>query len=153
MEFVSTRGQAPELDFKGVVLAGLASDGGLYVPKELPQFSPADISRFATLSYTDLAFEMIQPFAAGTFDDATLKRMIADAYQSFRHPAIAPLVQLSRQHFTLELFHGPTLAFKDFALQLLGRMMEELLKGSDKKSVLAPIAITAWSPHGCPSCL
>lgn len=136
MRFISTRAHAPELDFKGVLLAGLASDGGLYVPKELPQFSTAEISRFATLSYSDLAFEILRPFAHETFDDATLKHMITQSYHGFRHPAVAPLVQLSRQHFALELFHGPTLAFKDFALQLLGRMIEALLKGSDQKTVV-----------------
>lgn len=136
MQFISTRGQAPTLNFKDVVLAGLASDGGLYVPAELPQFSPQEISRFATLSYSDLAFEIMRPFAHEAFDDATLKRLINGAYGEFRHPATAPLTQLSRQHFVLELFHGPTLAFKDFALQLLGRMMEELLASNARKSVV-----------------
>jgi threonine synthase len=136
MQFISTRGSAPELGFKEVVLAGLASDGGLYVPKHLPQFSPADISRFATLDYGALAFEILRPFAHKAFDDATLQAMIDETYRGFSHPAVAPLVQLSRQHVALELFHGPTLAFKDFALQLLGRMMEKLLAGSTTPAVV-----------------
>jgi threonine synthase len=136
VQFVSTRGHAPECDFRGVLLAGLANDGGLYVPKELPQFSVADISRFATVSYSELAYEIMRPFVAGTFDDVTLKRMIDDAYRTFRHTAVAPLYQRTHRHYVLELFHGPTLAFKDFALQLLGRMMEALLKDTAQKTVV-----------------
>lgn len=136
MQFVSTRGVAPAFGFREAMLAGLAIDGGLYVPKTLPQFSPADIARFATLSYEALAFEILHPFTHEAFDAATLKRMIAKAYGSFRHAAIAPITQLSQQHFVLELFHGPTLAFKDFALQLLGEMMEELLKCETKPTVV-----------------
>lgn len=136
MQYVSTRGQAPVLDFRGVLLAGLASDGGLYVPASIPAFSPQEIAGMAGLSYTELALRILTPFVGESFPQAELKRMIEAAYTSFRHTAIAPLVQLSRDQYVLELFHGPTLAFKDFALQLLGQLMETALKGEAKKSVV-----------------
>lgn len=136
MRYISTRGGVPATDFRSVLLAGLASDGGLYVPESLPQFSPQDIAAMATLSYQELALRIMAPFVAGSFSEAELKRMIEAAYSSFRHEAIAPLVQLERNHFVLELFHGPTLAFKDFALQLLGQFMEAALKDSQQRSVV-----------------
>lgn len=136
MKYISTRGQAPDLDFRGALLAGLASDGGLYVPESLPHFSSTDIAAMAGLSYPELAHQILLPFVSDTFDAATLKRLIDDAYGDWRHEAIAPLVQLGENHFLLELFHGPTLAFKDFALQLLGRMMEEVLKSDGGKAVV-----------------
>ena len=118
MHYISTRGQAAKLDFKGALLAGLASDGGLYVPESIPQFSPQKIAELAKLNYADLALEIMMPFVGESFARDELKRMIDTAYSNFRHAAIAPLVQLDSHHFLLELFHGPTLAFKDFALQL-----------------------------------
>ncbi len=124
MMYVSTRGTAPKVDFKGALLAGLASDGGLYVPESIPQFSPQQIAGFAGLSYQELALEIMMPFVGTSFSRADMKRMIDSAYANFRHSAIAPLVQLAPDHFVLELFHGPTLAFKDFALQLLGHLLE-----------------------------
>jgi len=136
MRYISTRGTAPQLDFKGVLLAGLASDGGLYVPASMPQFSPAEIAAMATLSYEELALRIITPFVGDFASEAELKAMIARAYRSFRHAAIAPLIQLSHHHFLLELFHGPTLAFKDFALQLLGQFMEHALRGEKQKSIV-----------------
>ena len=136
MQYISTRGSAPALDFRGALLAGLASDGGLYVPASVPQFSPQQISELAGLSYTELALRILTPFVGDSFTQAELKRMIDAAYGSFRHSAIAPLVQLDRNHFVLELFHGPTLAFKDFALQLLGHLMEAALKDTPQKSVV-----------------
>jgi len=136
MRYISTRGQAPVLDFKSVLLAGLASDGGLYLPEQLPQFSPQQIAAMATLSYQELALQLLLPFVGDSFSEAQLKACIDKAYASFRHPAIAPLVQLAPQHFVLELFHGPTLAFKDFALQLLGHLMDEALKDSDQRAVV-----------------
>jgi threonine synthase len=136
MRYISTRGQAPALDFRGALLAGLASDGGLYVPESIPAFTNAEIAAMAALSYPELAHTILTPFVSETFDSATLKRLIDDAYHDFRHEAVAPLVQLEENHFLLELFHGPTLAFKDFALQLLGRMMEEVLRGEGGRAVV-----------------
>lgn len=136
MMYVSTRGKAPKVDFRGALLAGLASDGGLYVPEALPRFSPADIAAMAGLSYQQLAFTLLQPFVGDSFSDAQLKGCIEKAYAGFRHEAIAPLVQLAPDHFLLELFHGPTLAFKDFALQLLGHLMDEALKDSPDRAIV-----------------
>lgn len=129
MMYISTRGTAPKVDFKGALLAGLASDGGLYVPESIPQFSPQDIAAMRELSYTELALKIMSPFVAESFSNDDLKRMIEAAYGNFRHEAIAPLTQLGKDHFVLELFHGPTLAFKDFALQLLGYLLEAALDG------------------------
>ena len=136
MHYISTRGQAPKVDFKGALLAGLAGDGGLYVPESIPQFSPQQIAGFANLSYQELALEIMTPFVAGSFTRDELKLMIDAAYSNFRHSAIAPLTQLSANHFVLELFHGPTLAFKDFALQLLGHLLEASLPKGQKAVVL-----------------
>jgi threonine synthase len=136
MMYVSTRGAAPHVDFKGALLAGLASDGGLYVPASIPQFSPQQIAGFAGLSYPDLALEIMAPFVGESFTRAQLKTMIDAAYGNFRHAAIAPLVQLAPNHFLLELFHGPTLAFKDFALQLLGHLLEASLAEGKRAVVL-----------------
>lgn len=136
MRYISTRGQAPELDFRGVLLAGLASDGGLYVPASIPQFSPREIAEFADLSYQELAQKIITPFIGDFATSAELSAMIDKAYRTFRHAAIAPLVQLAPNHFLLELFHGPTLAFKDFALQLLGQFYEHALKNATHTSIV-----------------
>lgn len=136
MRYISTRGKAPVLSFEEVVLAGLASDGGLYVPETIPTISPATQSHWAHLSYQDLAVEVMHPFMGECFSREELSRMVAEAYASFRHEAIAPLTQLSQRHFVLELFHGPTLAFKDFALQLLGRMLDALLARRAQQAVV-----------------
>ncbi|OYW13727.1 MAG: threonine synthase [Rhodospirillales bacterium 12-54-5] len=136
MQYISTRGSAPTLDFRGALLAGLASDGGLYVPASVPQFSPAEIAGFAGLTYQELALKIITPYVSDFASQSELADMIEKAYGSFRHAAIAPVTQLSHDHFLLELFHGPTLAFKDFALQLLGHFYEHALRGSDQKSVV-----------------
>ncbi len=136
MHYLSTRGQAPKVDFKGALLAGLASDGGLYVPESIPQFSPQKIAALAGLSYPELALEIMLPFVAESFPRAELKRMIDTAYANFRHAAIAPLTQLSANHFLLELFHGPTLAFKDFALQLVGQLLEAAMADSGAHAVV-----------------
>lgn len=136
MKFISTRGHSAPLDFTSAMLAGLAPDGGLYVPERLPQFSTAEIAAMQGLSYPQLAQKILQPFVQQTFDDATLEALIQRAYAKFLHPATAPLVQIDAQHFVLELFHGPTLAFKDFALQLLGVMMEHLLAKDDAPSIV-----------------
>ncbi|MBY6014471.1 threonine synthase [Qipengyuania gaetbuli] len=127
MKYVSTRGSAPTLDFAGVTLAGLASDGGLYVPEEWPQFSHDEIAAMRGLPYAELAARVMEPFVEGSLTPERLRELTARAYGRFAHKAVTPLVQLDEQHWVLELFHGPTLAFKDVALQLLGLLFEEFL--------------------------
>ena len=127
MRYVSTRGDAPVLEFEDVVLAGLARDGGLYVPEEWPQFSADQLRAMRGLPYADIAFQIMQPFVDGAIDDAALKTLIDESYDSFSHDAVAPLRQLDDNLFLVELFHGPTLAFKDFALQVLGRLFDYIL--------------------------
>ena len=127
MKYVSTRGSAPTLDFAGVTLAGLASDGGLYVPEEWPQFSHDEIAAMRGLPYAELAARVMEPFVAGSLTPERLRELTTRAYGRFAHKAVTPLVQLDEQHWVLELFHGPTLAFKDVALQLLGLLFEEFL--------------------------
>ncbi|WP_226699025.1 threonine synthase [Qipengyuania gaetbuli] len=127
MKYVSTRGSAPTLDFAGVTLAGLASDGGLYVPEEWPRFSHDEIAAMRGLPYAELAARVMEPFVEGSLTPERLRELTARAYGRFAHKAVTPLVQLDEQHWVLELFHGPTLAFKDVALQLLGLLFEEFL--------------------------
>lgn len=127
MKYVSTRGDAPVLAFDDVLLAGLAEDGGLYVPDSWPQFSPADLTAMAGMSYAEIAFQVIRPFVGGTIADADLARMIDETYAGFGHTAVAPLKQIGANDWLMELFQGPTLAFKDFALQLVGRMFAHVL--------------------------
>jgi threonine synthase len=136
MMYLSTRGGTPKVDFKTALLNGLAPDGGLYVPESIPQFSPQKIASLAGLSYQELALEIIAPYTEGCFTRAQLKPMIDAAYRDWRHVAIAPLVQLAPNHFLLELFHGPTLAFKDFALQLLGHFFDAAMKESGSRAVV-----------------
>ncbi|MBY0520138.1 MAG: threonine synthase [Sphingomonas sp.] len=131
MQYRSTRGTAPALDFQGVTLAGLASDGGLYVPEHWPSFTRDDIAAMAGLDYVETAVRVMAPFTQGVLDEAALRDLCRAAYGRFAHVAVTPLVQLDAQHWLLELFHGPTLAFKDVALQLLGLMFERFLKGRD----------------------
>lgn len=128
MQYVSTRGSAPALDFEGVTLAGLASDGGLYVPAEWPCFNEHEIADMAGLSYVELAVRVMMPFVAGSLTEDELRDIASRAYGRFSHTAVTPMVQLDQQHHLLELFHGPTLAFKDVALQLLGRLFEHFLQ-------------------------
>src|SRR5476651_1358734 len=113
MRYVSTRGEAPELDFVEVMLAGLARDGGLYVPVSWPTLGRAAIAGLAGRPYAEVAVEVMRPFVGDSISQADLARMAREAYGTFRHPATAPLVQLGDSLFVLELFHGPTLAFKD----------------------------------------
>ncbi|MBU3071609.1 threonine synthase [Aestuariicella sp. G3-2] len=136
MKYISTRGDAPALSFEDVVLTGLAPDGGLYVPENLPKFSQEEIASWAGLSYQELAFKVIAPFVAGEVPDTELKKIIDDSYSTFRHDAIAPLVQTGHNEWILELFQGPTLAFKDFALQFLGNLLDYILKKRDQKVVV-----------------
>ncbi len=128
IKYISTRGKAPILGFEDVVLAGLASDGGLYVPDSIPQFSAQDLKALSTLSYTDLAYKVMQPFIGDAIVEKDLHAIIVDSYKNFRDPKIAPLKKLGDNEYLLELFHGPTLAFKDFALQFLGRVLEYFLE-------------------------
>ncbi len=127
MEYISTRGSAPVLDFAGATLAGLASDGGLYLPSVWPQFSKAEIAAMAGLPYAELAQRIMQPFVGDCLTPERLLQLTTQAYGRFAHKAVTPLEQLDEQHWLLELFHGPTLAFKDVALQLLGLLFEEFL--------------------------
>lgn len=126
--YISTRGSAPELSFEDVVLTGLASDGGLYVPKTLPQVAPHELVEWSKLPYAELAFRVLRPFVGDAMPEEDLRDMLQQTYAGFRHDAIAPLVQVGHNRFILELFHGPTLAFKDFALQFLGRLLDYFLK-------------------------
>ena len=127
MKYISTRGQAPELTFEEAMLTGLARDGGLYVPETIPQLSAADIKAMAGKSYEEIAFQVMRPFVGDTFSDEEFKAIIQRAYAGFGHAARAPLVQLDQGHYLLELFHGPTLAFKDFAMQLIGQLFQAAL--------------------------
>ncbi|WP_282096299.1 threonine synthase [Epibacterium ulvae] len=128
MKYISTRGQAPELTFEEAMLTGLARDGGLYVPAEIPQMSRDDIAALRGLSYEEVAFRVMRPFVGDSFTDEEFRDIIARAYDGFDHVAKAPLKQLAPNHFLLELFHGPTLAFKDFAMQLIGQLFQVALK-------------------------
>ena len=133
MEYVSTRGSAPALDFEGVTLAGLASDGGLYVPREWPRFTEAEIAALAGLPYAELATKVMLPFVGDSLTEDKLRELSTEAYGRFAHAAVTPLRQLDERHWLLELFHGPTLAFKDVALQLLGRLFEEFLSRRNER--------------------
>ncbi|GMM94097.1 threonine synthase [Qipengyuania sp. MTN3-11] len=133
MEYVSTRGSAPTLDFAGVTLAGLAEDGGLYLPREWPRLAAADIAAMRGLPYAELAARVMQPFVGDSLAPDRLRELCEQAYARFSHRAVTPLVQLDERNWLLELFHGPTLAFKDVALQLLGLLFEEFLAREDSK--------------------
>lgn len=128
MRYISTRGQAPKLTFEDALLTGLARDGGLYVPESWPQLSPAKIAKFAGRPYAEVAGAVMRPFIGSALKPAVLDAAIADAYGSFRHQAVAPLTQIDESLWLMELFHGPTLAFKDVALQLLGQLYDRVLK-------------------------
>ena len=133
MRYISTRGQAPVRDFAGVLLAGLAEDGGLYVPQEWPHFAPADWRAMRALSYPELVARIMQPFVGASIPAGTLARLSGEAYAGFGHAAVVPMVQLETHLWTQELFHGPTLAFKDMAMQLLGRMFDHVLTERDQR--------------------
>jgi threonine synthase len=136
VKYISTRGQAPALNFEEVLLTGLASDGGLYVPETLPQFSLDEIRAMAALDYPQLALNIIGPFVDDCIPTEDLRAILEETYAEFRHNAIAPMVQLAANQWVLELFHGPTLAFKDFALQLLGRLLDYVLERKHQKVVI-----------------
>ncbi|MFA6156609.1 threonine synthase [Mesorhizobium sp.] len=136
MHYVSTRGEAPVLGFSDAVLAGLARDGGLYVPQEWPHFSAAEIRAMRGLAYPDLAIRLLSPFLGDEIPAGVFERLVRQAYATFRHPAICPLVQTGPNTFILELFHGPTLAFKDVAMQLLARLMDHVLTERDQHATI-----------------
>lgn len=131
MDYISTRGTAPTLDFRAATLAGLASDGGLYLPARWPQMAKDEIRALAGLDYAETAVRVMRPFVEGVLTENELRELCRAAYGSFSHDAVTPLVQLDHRHWLLELFHGPTLAFKDVALQLLGQLFEKFLSGGD----------------------
>ena len=128
MKYISTRGAAPVLDFGQAMMSGLARDGGLYLPQNVPAMRAEEIAALAGLPYEEVAFRIMRPFVGDVFGDAELRQLIESAYAGFGHAARAPLKQLAANHFLLELFHGPTLAFKDFAMQIIGQMMQAALK-------------------------
>jgi threonine synthase len=127
MDYVSTRGSAPHLGFADAMMAGLARDGGLYVPAHLPRWDAAALAALAGQPWEEVAFRVMRPFLGGAIADADFRELIAGTYAGFAHPARTPLVQLAPGHFLLELFHGPTLAFKDVAMQLIGRLFDHEL--------------------------
>ena len=133
MRYISTRGAAPTLDFAEVTLTGLASDGGLYLPERWPEFSSAEIAAMRGLPYAELAARVMQPFVGDSLSPERLRELCEQAYGRFAHAAVTPLVQLDERQWLLELFHGPTLAFKDVALQLLGLLFEEFLARDDSR--------------------
>ena len=136
LRYVSTRGGAAAQDFTGVLMAGLASDGGLYLPEAWPQLAPADWQALAGKPYAEAAFRVLRPFTAGALDDAVLARLTAEAYAQFDHAAVCPLVQIAPSRWLLELFHGPTLAFKDVAMQLLGRLFDHVLTARGERMTI-----------------
>lgn len=137
MKYVSTRGEAPELGFSDALLAGLARDGGLYVPKEWPAFSAAEIRSLRGLAYPELAIRLLTPYLGGEIGHAAFERIVREAYATFRHAAVCPIVQTGTNSFVLELFHGPTLAFKDVAMQLLARLMDHVLAERGQRATIA----------------
>ena len=136
VDYVSTRGEAPSLGFSDALLAGLARDGGLYVPRQWPTFSKREIRALRGKSYEEIAFTVLTPFVEGDIPADTFRAMIDEAYATFRHPAVAPLVQTGPNAFVMELFHGTTLAFKDVAMQLLARLMDHALAARNERATI-----------------
>lgn len=136
MKYISTRGEAPVLGFSDALLAGLARDGGLYLPETYPQFSAEDIRNLRGKSYVEIALKVLSPFVDGEIPAAEFEKMVRESYGSFRHDAVCPLVQTGANEFVLELFHGPTLAFKDVAMQLLSRMMDYTLAQRGQRATI-----------------
>lgn len=136
MKYISTRGSAPVLGFSDVVLAGLATDGGLYVPESWPRLSAQATNSASTITYADLAADVMAPYVTPDFDAPTLQSLTREAYATFRHPDVVPIVPLGDNQFLMELFHGPTLAFKDVALQLLGRFFDQILTARGERVMI-----------------
>lgn len=136
MRYVSTRGEAPELGFADTVLAGLARDGGLYLPKSWPQFSQDEIRAMRGLPYADVAILVLTPFIGDEIKPAAFEKIVREAYATFRHDAVCPIVQTGADRYVLELFHGPTLAFKDVAMQFLARLMDYILTERGERATI-----------------
>ncbi len=136
MRYLSTRGEAPVLDFSEVMLAGLARDGGLYVPERWPVLDPDRIAGFAGLPYAEVAVDVMRPFVGDSIPDSVLARAAQESYGTFRHPAVTPVVQIDPGTYLVELFHGPTLAFKDLAMQFLARMMDDVLRRRGQRATI-----------------
>lgn len=136
VKYISTRGEAAPLGFCNALLAGLARDGGLYLPREWPKFSKKEIRGLRGKSYQEIAFAVLEPFTNGEIPAAKFREMIDEAYATFRHPAVAPLVQTGPNAFVMELFHGSTLAFKDVAMQLLARLMDYVLAERGERATI-----------------
>ncbi len=136
MKYISTRGQSPALSFEDVLLTGLAPDGGLYVPESLPRFTIEEIASWSGLPYAELAYNVMYPFVEGEIPSDDFRAMVNETYATFDHSAVAPLVQVDSNEWVMELFRGPTLAFKDFALQLLGRLLDYTLKKRNERVVI-----------------
>ncbi|MEL6435579.1 MAG: threonine synthase [Pseudomonadota bacterium] len=136
MHYISTRGRAERLGFRDTILAGLASDGGLYLPESWPQFSEGEIRAMRGKPYADIAITVMWPFVEAEIERATFETIVRDAYTTFRHEAVCPLVQIRDNMFVLELFHGPTLAFKDVAMQLIARLMDHVLTEADERATI-----------------
>ena len=136
MKYISTRGGCSPQNFEQVLLTGLAPDGGLFVPETLPTVSVEQIRAMGSLSYADLALDLVTPFVDGEIPTSDLKNIIDQSYEAFDHPEVAPITQLSEREYLLELYHGPTLAFKDFALQVLGRLLDYVLERNDQRVVI-----------------
>jgi threonine synthase len=146
MRYVSTRGNAPTLGFRDAVLTGLARDGGLYVPEAWPTLSHSEIQGMRGLSYAGAALHLLEPFLGGEVEKPAFERIVREAYGTFRHEAVCPLVQTDRDTFVLELFHGPTLAFKDVAMQLIGRLMDHILSDRGERATI--VAATSGDTGG-----
>jgi threonine synthase len=136
VKYISTRGQAPRLSFEDALLAGLASDGGLYVPESWPRLSDATLRSFIGADYATVAKAVLHPFMADDVSAERLSDIVDEAYACFNHPEVAPLVALEDGHYLLELFHGPTLAFKDVAMQLLARLMDDALTRRGQRATI-----------------
>jgi hypothetical protein len=146
MRYVSTRGEAPAIGFSDAVLAGLAPDGGLYIPQEWPRFTPEEIAAFAGKPYAEVAAAVIGKFAGDDVAHDDLLAMTQAAYATFTHPSVTPIKELYPNLFLLELFHGPTLAFKDVAMQILARLYDRALKAQDRH--LTIVAATSGDTGG-----
>jgi len=136
LKYISTRGGGIPQTFEEVLLTGLAPDGGLYVPAELPHFSQEELASWKNLSYPELALKIVSPFVGEDIPAEALSKIVIDSYAQFDHPEVAPLTKLAENDFMLELYHGPTLAFKDFALQVLGRILDYVLIKNDQRVVI-----------------
>lgn len=135
MDYVSTRGSAEPANFRSVILSGMASDGGLYVPESLPRFDSEEIASWSWLPFDELAFRVISPFVGEEIEGVALRRMLKDCYQGFDHRAVAPLQQIGPNEWVLQLHHGPTQASKDFAAQLQSRLVTHFLTPPARQSL------------------